>query len=119
MIESCTRTMKPAPNGEEETRTLRGTEAQGQHLADPNIHRELGSQGISNGSEPLRINRDDCSSGTPSNSVGYRERAIGKILGQLRELQKSHLACSQAHQKEIENLEKQVIELLEDEQTVQ
>jgi len=102
--------MKPAPNGEKETRTVRGTQGQSQYLIDPNIHREPRSEGISNRSESLGIDRDNRSSRQPTEHVTCRERITGGMLRQLINEYRDQVAIKK---EEIERLESRVHELEE------
>jgi hypothetical protein len=98
--------MKPLPNGKEETRTLRGTQGQGQYFSDPNIHREPGSQGISDGIEQIGINRNHSSQG--SEFISRRERVTGGMLRQLISEYRNQVAIKK---QEIQSLESRVEEL--------
>ncbi len=73
---------------------------------DPDRAGVLGSpgwQGSVNGYEPNTASQRDCSwlySG-PEGPENRGKRDIGKILGQLRELQQSHLAYVQSHEERL------------------
>jgi hypothetical protein len=70
---------------------------------NPDRARVLGSSGQQsavNGHEPNSVPEGDCSwvHREPESDNDSRKRNFGKILGQLRELQQSHLAYVQAHE---------------------
>jgi hypothetical protein len=84
-----------------------------------NVIRRLGSiraKSQTNGDDSNQVFYTDCTwRDQCGENSDKRQTSSGKILGQLRQLQESHLAYSEAHQKQIEDLEQQVIELLEEE----
>ncbi len=68
--------MNVKPDGQEETREIRRTESSGKHLADTDFHQLTGSQGIRNGAESVRDDRDNGTS--RAGTVARGEKITGK-----------------------------------------
>lgn len=67
---------------EQETRKIRGTENQGEHVANPNVDRQFGQNSGNKESQSLGADRDDSSSRRHP-AIGSGQKATGKIVRQL------------------------------------
>ena len=107
MVEFCVRFMSlAAPNGEE-TRQIRGSEGQSQHIVDPEFSGEVRPDRGRFGTEPFRTHRDNGSAGDFSADDARRETNVGKIVRQLIREYHDQVAL---RKQEIERLESKIQE---------
>lgn len=99
-------------NGEEKTRLVRRGESPSKHIVDSDIHRESGSTSGTIGTQSIRTDRDNGSSGT--GDTDRRKEVTGEIVSHLISECRNQVATKKY---EIENLEIKIQEfetLLED-----
>jgi hypothetical protein len=80
----------------------------------------FGAKSEVDGNESHEILHADCTwRNRRGENCNQGQEPVGKILGQLRELQAAHLAYCEAHQKQVEIIESEILELLDQENTVE
>lgn len=98
--------MNVKPDGQEETREIRGTQGQGEYISHPNFDSISRPQSPTDGIESVRTHRDDGQTRNDANSS--REGIAGKMLRQLIGDYRDQLANKK---QEVEQLANRITEL--------
>ncbi len=107
MLGFLCKNMEIALHNEETAWEIRRTQGTGKHIPDLHSNRELGSEGFSDGSEPIGTHRTDCEGigGTTTWSKGHPGKIISALVEEARKQLNYHRQQAEILELRIKELE--------------